>query len=64
MRRDRACGEILTQAIGLVEGFRELLGGHVEANMAQVMGGRQAAVRNLVDVKGELGLHVGTTSSP
>ena len=52
-------GKVFTQTIGLVVGLGELLGGDVEADVAKVVNRREPVVRNLVDVEGELRLHVG-----
>jgi len=41
-----------------VEGERELLSGDFEANMAEVVDGSEAALGDLVDVEGKLGLDV------
>ena len=45
--------EVLGETIGLVEGKGELLGGHLEADVAQVADGCEAVVRDLIDIKGE-----------
>ena len=58
MRWWRVLGEVFAEAVGLVEGEGELLGGDLEADVAEVVDGGEAMVRDLVDVEGELGLDV------
>ena len=50
-------GEV--EAVGFVEGFAEEEAGNVEADVAEVGGGGEAALGELVDVEGKLGLDVG-----
>ena len=47
------------QAVGLVEGFGEQDRGDFEADVTEIGGGSEAALGELVDVEGELGLDVG-----
>jgi hypothetical protein len=47
------------EAVGFEEGFAEKEVGDIEANVAKVGGGSEAALAELVDVEGELGLDVG-----
>src|ERR1035437_6362270 len=53
-----SAGEILRETVRLVIGQRKLLYGYFEAYVFQVMAGRHAMVRDLVDVERELGLHM------
>ena len=50
-------GEV--EAVGFVKGFAEEEAGDVEADVAEVGGGGEAALGELVDVEGKLGLDVG-----
>ncbi len=47
-------GKVLAQAIGLIEGKRELSCRNLEAHVAQIVDRSEAMVRNLIDVEGEL----------
>lgn len=51
-------GEILAEAVGLVEGGGELAGGNLEPHVAKVLYRCEAMMRDFVDVEGELGLDV------
>ena len=50
-------GEV--EAVGLEEGFAEKGAGDFEADVFEIGGGSEAALAELVDVEGELGLDVG-----
>src|SRR6185437_15686140 len=47
-------GKVLAQAVGLIEGERELPGRNLEADVAKVPDRSEAMVGNLIDVEGEL----------
>src|ERR1700733_3409341 len=52
-------GEILVDPVGLIEGQRELANRNVHPDVAQITNRGESALRNLVDVEGELYLDVG-----
>src|SRR5215469_1467922 len=51
-------GKVHAQAVGLIEGKRELFCRNLETYVAKVADGRKAMIRDLVDVEGEFGLDV------
>ncbi len=53
-----SAGEVFGQAVGLVIRKGKLLDGHLKSNVAEVADRRNAVMRNLVDVEGELGLNM------